>query len=106
MNTTEIEKLNSKNKNIVMAAGGVSLLGNIAGLLYAINTKKSGWGKVGWFFLGGIIVGIPSGIIGRSMITNNNAKINELGSTVSNAEIAKLQEAAEDKFFEEGGTFR
>ncbi len=97
---TDLSKqLKAKNMNILLASSGISLLGNVAGLVYAIQTKKSGWGKVGWFFLGGIIVGVPSGIIARSMILKNLEKIQKERKTT-------YAEAAENKYFKEGGGFR
>ena len=98
----EIIELNAKNKNIVAAAGGISVLGNIAGLMYAIKTKKSGWGKVGWFFLGGIIVAIPTGIVARSMVTKNNTAINKLKNPTA---VPTAEEQRENDFFAQGGKF-
>lgn len=103
VNQFEVDALKQKNTNIAIAATGISILGNVAGLLYAIQTKKSGWGKVGWFFLGGIIVGIPSGIVGRAMVVKNNTKIGEMEANMTQT---KVDEMAENKHFNEGGGFR
>lgn len=99
----EIEKLNNKNRNIYLGASGISLLGNIGGLVYAIQTKKSGWGKVGWFFLGGIVLAIPSAIVANSMITKNDAKIKLLEVDVETKSIEqKASDHCEEIYETEG----
>ena len=37
----------------VLLTSGLSLLGGVGGIVYAMNKKKGFWGGVGLFFLGG-----------------------------------------------------
>jgi hypothetical protein len=110
LNDVEISQLKQKNTNALVASAGISFLGNIGGLMYAINTKKSGWGKVGYFFLGGILVGIPISIATSSYIRSNNKKIDILD--IQNSKITtamstpdKEQEKKENEHFNQGGGF-
>jgi hypothetical protein len=98
LNKAEIEKLERKNQNVYLAGAGISLLGSVGGVIYASKTGKSFWGKVGWWFLGGIIVGVPAGITVRAI---NNKRLNQIDKLKSQptqifSTKAKQEEAASD----------
>jgi hypothetical protein len=97
MNKSEIEKLERKNQNILITSASIGFVGSIAGVIYAANKGMGGWAKVGWFIAGGAIVGLPTGIISRSMIIKNQDKITDLkGATPVFASKAEQEQAASD----------
>ena len=42
-------------RKITRARLGLGILGNAAGIAYAVSRKSGFWGYVGWFILGGMI---------------------------------------------------
>ena len=74
----KIIDLKSRNRNITYIQGGLAFAGSIGGLIYAINSKKSFLGKVGFWFLGGLIVGVPSAIAANFVNNNRNTEIEKL----------------------------
>lgn len=74
----QIIDLKAKNKNVWRVQGAVALSGSVAGLVYAINKKKSFWGKVGWWVLGGIVVGGVAGTGAYLINSKRNAEIEKL----------------------------
>lgn len=61
MELTENQKERIRNINGIQIGAG--LLGNIGGLIYAKKTGGGFWRSVGYFFLGGLIVGVPTALI-------------------------------------------
>ena len=47
-----------KNQNNMTLKNVLTGIGSLAGLYYAFSKKKSGWGYVGFFIVGGIAGGI------------------------------------------------
>jgi hypothetical protein len=66
MNITENQK--ERIKNIRMIQAGVSWIGAIGGVIYANRTGGGAWRYVGYFFLGSLITGVPSQIIGTPFV--------------------------------------
>lgn len=88
----KIIDLKRKNTNIWYIQSGVAFAGSVAGLMYAFKTDKSFWGKLGYWILGGIIVGVPSGVIAHLMNSKRNAEIAKLeGEESSNFEAYKYK---------------
>lgn len=53
---TESQK--SRIQNLDSLQWGISLIGNIVGIVYASRTGGGFWRYVGYFFLGGLIFGV------------------------------------------------
>jgi hypothetical protein len=74
----EISLVQAEAKSLNMKIGAISLGGSIAGAMYAANHKESFWKKVGWFFLGGTIVGIPTTLIFADKVADIQQRYQEL----------------------------
>jgi len=80
----EISEIVKDSNNIKYIQAGLAFSGSIAGLVYAINKKKSFWGKVGFWILGGLIIGVPTGVVANVMISNKNEEIKKINKKISN----------------------
>ena len=62
-----MEELNENQKarlsNIFLLLTSISTLGSVGGLIYANKTGGKFWRYVGYFIVGGMVVGIPARII-------------------------------------------
>ena len=74
----QIIDLQAKNTTLNGAWMSLGLLAGIGGVIYATKKNKSLLGKIGFFFLGNIIVGSATGLIIRPKIVKNNAEIKKL----------------------------
>lgn len=74
----EIIELQGKNNNANIVWGSVTLLGNIGGVILAHKMGYKFWGKVGFFFLGGIVTGLPMRLVYANKISERQARINLL----------------------------
>lgn len=74
----QIIDLKAKNTTLIGTSMAISTLGGIAGVIYATKKNKSLLGKIGFFFVGNIIVGLASGLVIRPKIVKNNAEITKL----------------------------
>ena len=71
----EITLLQGKNLNASMTWATVGFLGSIGGVIIAHKMGYKFWGKVGFFFLGGMVTGIPMRLIYANKINERNARI-------------------------------
>ena len=71
----EVALLEGKNLNASMIWGTVGLLGSIGGVVVAHRMGYKFWGKVGFFFLGGMITGVPLRLIFANKINERNSRI-------------------------------
>lgn len=71
--------------------GSIGLAGSIGFCAYAFHKGFGFWGKVGMFFLGGIVVGIPANIVMAKKLANADTALSE----VERAERAESMVAAE-----------
>jgi hypothetical protein len=68
--------------NISYVVGSISLLGSVGGLIYANRTGGRFWRYVGYFILGGMVVGAPAKLVSLPFInkiigeTKNSSKSN------------------------------
>ncbi len=53
----EITRIEGKMKEINIIRAGAGMAGGIAGLTFAVVKKKKFWTRVGFYILGGMIVG-------------------------------------------------
>ena len=74
----EISLVQAEAKSLNVKIGAISLGGSIAGAMYAGSQKESFWKKVGWFLLGGTIVGIPTTLIFADKVADIQQRYNEL----------------------------
>lgn len=70
----KLSDLDKKAKNTVLVYSTAGLVGGIAGLGYAVYKQKTFWGKVGFFILGSLAVGVPVRI---AMISKANSLVAE-----------------------------
>lgn len=77
-NQEKVLEIETKNKNMYYVLSALTLAGGVAGVLYGVKKKKSFLTKVGYYFLGSAILGIPSGIIIVPKINKNVAKVKTL----------------------------
>lgn len=70
--------LQTKNANMNYVWTALALAGGIAGVIYASKKDKRFWGKVGFFFLGGVAVSIPTGIVVAPLMNKNKAEMKKM----------------------------
>lgn len=89
----EIVELQGKNNNANIVWGSVSLLGSIGGVVVAHKMGYKFWGKVGFFFLGGMVTGLPMRLIYANKISERQARINLLKDQIwdENSKLNKEQ---------------
>ncbi len=61
MELTDNQKQRILNIDIILS--GLSMLGSVGGIIYSVKTGGGFWRGVGYFFAGGLIVGVPAQII-------------------------------------------
>lgn len=54
--------------NINYVVGSISFLGSVGGLIYANRTGGKFWRYVGYFILGGMVVGAPAKLVSLPFI--------------------------------------
>lgn len=54
--------------NIAYVVGSISFLGSVGGLMYANRTGGKFWRYVGYFIVGGMVLGVPAKIISLPFI--------------------------------------
>ena len=74
----QIIDLKSKSRKINYIQGGLAFAGSVGGLVYAFKKNKSFWGKVGFWILGGLIVGVPTSVVANVINNSRNAEIEKL----------------------------
>lgn len=87
-----ISLVESEAKSLNMKIGAISLGGSIAGAIYAASHKESFWKKVGWFFLGGTIVGIPTTLIFADKVADIQQRYQELKDKLSREYGIKIED--------------
>lgn len=83
---SQIIELQGKNNNANYTWGTVSLLGSIGGVVLAHKMGYKFWGKVGFFFLGGMVTGLPMRLIYANKISERAAKISLLRNEIFDEE--------------------
>jgi len=79
----KVVDLKAKNSTMNYTWTALGLAGGVLGVIYAIKTKKSFWGKVGFYFLGTAIVSIPAGMVMYPKIAKNKAEIEKTNSSLT-----------------------
>ena len=82
----KIIALQQKNNVTYLMIGGIQLLGGIAGVVYAKKKNYSAIAKIGMFFVGAIVVGIPANAILQPKIIEREEEM-ELIKLESKTEI-------------------
>lgn len=82
----EINSLKAKNDTALGTWMAVGLLASIGGVVVAHKMGYKFWGKVGFFFLGGIIVGVPLRLIYNTKIQERKGKIAVLQQEIKDEE--------------------
>ena len=72
--------LQVKKNQLISLSWGLHAVGATAGILYAMKTNRSGWGMVGFFILGGMIVSVPTNIIINSKLVKLDGEIAKLNA--------------------------
>jgi hypothetical protein len=80
----KIIDLKKKNRNVNLIQGGLAVGGSILGLVYAFKKNKKFWGKVGYWILGGIVVGVPTSIGARLINSDRNAELLKIQNYLEN----------------------
>lgn len=88
----QIIELQGKNNNANTVWGTVSLLGSIGGVVLAHKMGYKFWGKVGFFFLGGMITGVPMRLIYANKMSERAAKISLLRNEIFDEESSSFKE--------------
>lgn len=88
----QIIELQGKNSNANAVWGSVSLLGSIGGVVLAHKMGYKFWGKVGFFFLGGMVTGLPMRLIYANKISERTAKISLLRNEIFDEESSLFKE--------------
>jgi hypothetical protein len=88
----QIIELQGKNNNANAVWGTVSLLGSIGGVVLAHKMGYKFWGKVGFFFLGGMITGVPMRLIYANKMSERAAKISLLRNEIFDEESSSFKE--------------
>ncbi len=88
--------------NIAYVVGSISFLGSVGGLMYANRTGGKFWRYVGYFIVGGMVVGVPAKIISLPFINKIVGESKDKPSTVETKEEDKpliqiLQEEIDNK---------
>jgi len=65
--------MTAKQTKVATITGIATAAGNVLGLVYAFNQKKSFWGYVGYMVLGGLVVGLSANVASNLMIKNEVA---------------------------------
>jgi hypothetical protein len=89
---SQIIELQGKNNNANYTWGTVSLLGSIGGVILAHKMGYKFWGKVGFFFLGGMVTGLPMRLIYANKISERAAKISLLRNEIFDEESSLFKE--------------
>lgn len=74
----KILQLQSKNATVYMTVGSLQLVGGVLAVYWASKKNWSLLGKVGAFFGGVILTGVPLGIATRQGIVNRNLEIERI----------------------------
>jgi len=82
----KITLLESKNINASYTWGTVGFLGSVAGVVVAHKMGYKFWGKVGFFFLGGIVAGLPMRLILANKMAERNSEIVQLKGEIMKEE--------------------
>ena len=88
----QIIELQGKNNNANIVWGSVSLLGSIGGVVLAHKMGYKFWGKVGFFFLGGMVTGLPMRLIYANKISERTAKISLLRNEIWDEESGLIKQ--------------
>jgi len=101
-----MEELSDNQKarivNIQYVLGSISFLGSVGGLIYANRTGGKFWRYVGYFIVGGMIVGVPAKIISLPFVNKiiGESKDNPISTETKEPEKSlaeKLQEEIDAK---------
>jgi hypothetical protein len=88
----QIIELQGKNNNANIVWGSVSLLGSIGGVVLAHKMGYKFWGKVGFFFLGGMVTGLPMRLIYANKMSERAAKISLLRNEIWDEESGLIKQ--------------
>lgn len=91
----EINSLKAKNNTALGTWMAVGLLGSIGGVVVAHKMGYKFWGKVGFFILGGMVVGVPLRLIYNTKIQERKGKIAVLTQEVKDTETQELMNKAD-----------
>jgi hypothetical protein len=97
-----MEELSDNQKarilNIGYVIGSISFLGSVGGLIYANRTGGKFWRYVGYFIVGGMIVGVPAKIISLPFV---NKIIGESKDNPTSTETKETQKSLTEIIQEE-----
>jgi len=97
-----MEELSDNQKarivNIQYVLGSISFLGSVGGLIYANRTGGKFWRYVGYFIVGGMIVGVPAKIISLPFV---NKIIGESKDNPTSTETKEPQKSLAETLQEE-----
>jgi len=82
----KITLLQSKNINANVTMITVGLLGSVAGVIVAHKMGYKFWGKVGFYFLGAGVVGLPMHLIFANKIAERKSQINVMTGEIMKEE--------------------
>jgi hypothetical protein len=74
--------------NINMVVGSISFLGSVGGLMYANRTGGKFWRYVGYFIVGGMIVGVPARVVSLPFV---NKIVKESSDDTSSTEDDSIE---------------
>ena len=96
-NLTENQK--ARILNIGYVVGSISFLGSVGGLMYANRTGGKFWRYVGYFIVGGMVLGVPAKIISLPFINKivGETKDNEIPVETKEEEQKPLVEILQEE---------
>jgi len=97
-----MEELSDNQKarilNIGYVVGSISFLGSVGGLIYANRTGGKFWRYVGYFIVGGMVLGVPAKIISLPFV---NKIIGESKDNPTSTEAKEPQKSLAETLQEE-----
>jgi hypothetical protein len=96
-NLTENQK--ARILNISYVVGSISFLGSVGGLMYANRTGGKFWRYVGYFIVGGMVLGVPAKIISLPFINKivGETKDDEIPAETKEEEQKPLVEILQEE---------
>jgi hypothetical protein len=96
-NLTENQK--ARILNIGYVVGSISFLGSVGGLMYANRTGGKFWRYVGYFIVGGMVLGVPAKIISLPFINKivGETKDDEIPAETKEEEQKPLVEVLQEE---------
>ena len=88
---SELNKLYGQHAAVNIQMSAIALAGSIAGVVYSVKKGNGFWPGVGYWILGGMVIGIPARIAFANKKTSLNAQIKTLESDLKVPPLTGIQ---------------